>query len=73
MIKTAVFLSMFLMVMVSGYIIKDWDNPEHETLLNTDNIIDSQNDFFDYFPSFFSSYDFVSYYPQLKTTSYYQW
>lgn len=65
-------MSMFLMVMVSGHVIKDWDNPEPVELLNDDNIIDSQTDFFNYFSSS-SLYSSDSYPLQLKTTSDYKW
>ena len=70
-------MSLFLVAMLSGYVIKDWDNPDHETLLNKDNIIEGQINFFDSsFPftsNFLQCSETISYCPHIKSSSdYYQ-
>lgn len=40
MLKTLVLLGVFLFIVSSGVVIRDWDNPDDEVLVNDDNIID---------------------------------
>lgn len=50
MLKTLVMLGLFVLILGSGIVIKDWDNPGSEVLVNADNIIDENYNTFTFNP-----------------------
>ncbi len=49
MLKVLLLLGAFLFIVSSGIVIRDWDNPDDEVLVNEDNIIDEDYDVFTFY------------------------